>query len=50
VTPVADAHSTFERDYLSAEKVIEHHKRILDSFTAGTGRISVLPSDQISFA
>ena len=32
VTLVADAHSTFDRDYISAEKVIEHHNRILDGF------------------
>ena len=46
----ADAHSTFERDYLSAAQVIEHHNRILDGFTAGTGAISVLMSDQVAFA
>ena len=29
VTLVADAHSTFDRDYISAAKVVEHHNRIL---------------------
>ena len=48
VTLVADAHSTFDRDYIRAEKVIEHHNRILDGFTAGTGRVSVVRSDQVA--
>jgi nicotinamidase-related amidase len=49
VTLVADAHSTFDRDYISAEKVIEHHNRILAGFTAGNGRVSVVRSDQVDF-
>ena len=49
VTLVADAHSTFDRDYISAEKVIEHHNRILADFPAGDGRVSVVRSDQVEF-
>ena len=49
VTLVADAHSTFDRDYISAEKVIEHHNRILAGFPAGDGRVSVVRSDQVAF-
>ncbi|MGF1623914.1 MAG: isochorismatase family protein [Alphaproteobacteria bacterium] len=49
VVLVEDAHSTFECDYLSAEKVIEHHNRILDGFPAGDGRVSVVRSDQVTF-
>jgi nicotinamidase-related amidase len=49
VTLVADAHSTFDRDYISAEKVIEHHNRILASFPAGAGRVAVVPTDQVEF-
>ena len=43
------AHSTFDRDYISAEKVIEHHNRILVDFPAATGRVSVVRSDQVEF-
>jgi len=49
VTLVEDAHSTFERDYISAAKVIEHHNRILDGFSAGDGRVSVVRSDAVGF-
>ena len=49
VTLVEDAHSTFDRDYISAEKVIEHHNMILNGFAAGDGRVSVARSDQVSF-
>jgi nicotinamidase-related amidase len=49
VTVVEDAHSTFERDYISAEKVIEHHNRILADYSAGDGRVSVVRSDQVEF-
>ena len=49
VTLIADAHSTFDRDYISAEKVIEHHNRILSDFPAGDGMVSVVRSDQIAF-
>ncbi len=49
VTLVSDAHSTFDRDYLSAEKVIEHHNQILSDFPAGDGRVTVAGSDQIVF-
>ena len=49
VTLVADAHSTFDRDYISAEKVIERHNRILASFPAGAGRVAVVPTDQVEF-
>jgi len=50
VTLVEDAHSTFDRDYISAAKVIEHHNRILADFPAGDGRVSVVPSDRVAFA
>jgi hypothetical protein len=50
VTLVEDAHSTFERDYLSAAKVIEHHNRILNGFSAKDGRVSVMRSDVVRFA
>lgn len=49
VTLAEDAHSTFERDYLTAEKVIEHHNRILNGFMAGRGAVSVVRSDRILF-
>jgi nicotinamidase-related amidase len=49
VTLVEDAHSTFDRDFISAAKVIEHHNRILAAFAAGDGRMSVVPSDRIEF-
>ena len=49
VTLVEDAHSTFDRDYISAEKVIEHHNVILADFPAGDGRVSVVHSDNIEF-
>ena len=49
VVLVEDAHSTFDRDYISAEKVIEHHNRILSGFSAGDGRVSVARSDQVEF-
>lgn len=49
VTLVEDAHSTFDRDYISAAKVIEHHNRILAGFPAGDGRVSVVPSDRTAF-
>src|SRR3954452_4572117 len=49
VTLVADAHSTSDRDYLSAGKFIEHHNRILGHFSAGAGRVFVVPSDQVEF-
>ena len=49
VVLVEDAHSTFDRDYISAEKVIEHHNRILRDFPAGDGRVSVARSDRIAF-
>ena len=50
VTLVEDAHSTFDRDYISAEKVIEHHNRILSNFPAGDGLVTVVPSSRIDFA
>lgn len=49
VTLVEDAHSTFDRDYISAEKVIQHHNRILADFPAGDGRVSVTRSDRVEF-
>ena len=49
VTLVEDAHSTFDRDYISAKTVIEHHNRILDGFPAGDGRVQVVRSDQVDF-
>jgi hypothetical protein len=49
VTLIADAHSAFERDYLSAARVIEHHSRILDGFAAGKARVSVVRSDRVGF-
>ena len=49
VTLVEDAHSTFDRDYISAEKVIEHHNTILGDFPAGEGRVSVVRSDHVEF-
>ena len=49
VTLVADTHSTFDRDYISAEKVIEHHNRILADFPAGDGRVSVVRSGEVEF-
>ena len=49
MTLVEDAHSTFDRDYISAEKVIEHHNTILADFPAGDGRVSVVHSDNIEF-
>ena len=50
MTLVADAHSTFDRDYISAEKVIEHHNRILADFPAGDGRVSVVRSGEVEFS
>ena len=49
VSLVEDGHSTFDRDYITAEKVIEHHNRILASFPAGDGHVSVVRSDQVEF-
>lgn len=49
VTLVEDAHSTFDRDHLSAEQVIRHHNAILADFPAGKGRVTVAPSDQVGF-
>ena len=49
VSLVADAHSTFERDYLGAAQVIEHHNRILADFPAGKGRVTVVPSSEVTF-
>lgn len=46
---VKDAHSTFDRDYISAETVIAHHNRIFAHFPAGTGRVTVVPSDRLEF-
>ena len=50
VVLVQDAHSTFDRDYISAEKVIEHHNKILADFPAGDGRVSVVASSQVDFS
>jgi nicotinamidase-related amidase len=49
VTLVEDAHSTFDRDYLSAAKVIEHHNRILSGFAAGDGAITLARAAAITF-
>ena len=49
VTLVEDAHSTFDRDYLTAEQVIRHHNAILADFPAGTGRVTVARSDDVGF-
>lgn len=43
VTLVEDAHSTFDRDDISAAKVILHHNRIPAAFPAGDGHVSVVP-------
>ena len=49
VNLVADAHSTFDRDYITAETVIRHHNRILRDFPAGEGHVWAVPSHQVAF-
>lgn len=43
VVLVADGHSTFDTEHLTAEQVIAHHNDIL------TGFVAVEPADQVSF-
>ena len=46
----ADAHSTFDHQYLPAAKIIAHHNRILRNFSAGGGRVTAVPSAEVSFS
>lgn len=49
VVLVADAHSTFERDYMPASGVILHHNTILPNLGAGAGSISVANEADVTF-
>lgn len=45
VTLVADGHSTWANDYLSAEQVVNHHNYVL-----GAGFATVVPASDVVFA
>lgn len=46
----ADAHGTFDHEYLPAAAIIAHHNRILRNFAAGDGRVRTVPSTEARFA
>jgi nicotinamidase-related amidase len=47
---VSDGHSTHDQEHLKAEQIVAHHNRILRSFPAGAGSVSVIESDRVNFA
>jgi nicotinamidase-related amidase len=47
---VSDGHSTHDHEHLKAEQIVAHHNRILRSFPAGAGSVSVIESDRVNFA
>jgi len=49
VVLAADAHTTFDHEYLRAEQIVAHHNRILRNFAGGAHRVSVLASAEIAF-
>ena len=49
VTLVGDAHTTYDRDLLSAPQIIAHTNEVLDGFRTDTCTIIVKPGSAISF-
>lgn len=47
---VRNAHSTFDHEHLTAEQIVTHHNRILRSFPAGRGSVSVVDISDVNFA
>lgn len=45
----ADAHSTFDHEYLPAEKIIAHHNRVLRNLPAGDGHVTTVLSADVHF-
>jgi nicotinamidase-related amidase len=50
VTLVGDGHATTDNSALKAEKIIEHHNRVLDGFNSGSHTVTVKPADEIVFS
>ena len=46
---VAEAHSTFNDEHLTAEQIVVHHNRILRNLSASTGAVRAVSIDQIRF-
>jgi nicotinamidase-related amidase len=49
VVLVSDAHSTFDHEFLSAEKIVSHHNRILRNLPAGTGSVRTMATAEVGF-
>lgn len=49
VTLAGDAHTTSDNDLLTVHQIVDHHNRLLDYFDAGTHKITVRQSNEISF-
>jgi nicotinamidase-related amidase len=45
-----DAHSTFDHEHLTAEQIVKHHNRVLYSFPADQGSVSVVATRDVAFA
>ena len=46
----SDAHTTFDRDFLSAENIVRHHNQILGHFAAAAGSVRTIEADEVAFA
>lgn len=46
----SDGHTTADRPYLSAEKIIEHHNAVWSDFLSPAGPAMVLPTEAIDLA
>lgn len=46
---VAEAHSTVDHEYLSAEQIVKHHNCILRNLPASTGSVRAVSIDQVRF-
>lgn len=49
VTLVADAHTTYDNDVLTAQQIIDHTNKTLHGFMTGSARILVKPVSRIRF-
>ena len=47
VVLVADAHTTFDHESLTASQIVAHHNRVLRDFPAGAARIRVVPAADV---